>query len=172
MSFFDYVVADFETDGFNANVIWMGGAQNLLSGEYRSFIGADEIAELTYELAVNSKMVVGHFFRGFDRKIVKKLTGLDIASEKIIDTVEMSKHLCPELPNHKLETWGELFEYPKGKQPLFERFTPEMVPYCERDVRLNTKVFEFLLELFWEKHLENVPPKYELLLEFAAQKYT
>jgi len=171
MSFFDYVVADYETDTFNASVIWMGGAQNLLTGEYRSFVGAEEVADLSYELAVNSKMVVGHYFRGFDRKIVKKLTGLEIADDKIIDTVEMSKKLCPQLPNHKLETWGELFDYPKFKQPIFEHFTPEMIPYCERDVRLNTKVFEFLLELFWEKHLESIPPGYELLLEYADKKY-
>jgi hypothetical protein len=37
---------------------------------------------------------------------------------------------------------------PKLKSPLFESYSKEMDTYCERDVRLNTKAFFFMVHMW------------------------
>ena len=171
-TFFDYCLGDLECDGFNPSTIFMVGIVNLVTGEYRDFIGPDQVGEACYNLATKSKMIVGHYFAGFDTKIIKKITTLEIPSEIIVDTVDASRCFMPLFENHKLKRWGEFFGDPKLEQPRFDKFSPEMVPYCKQDVMLNKRAFDHMFELAAEQNrLSSIHPNVDLLMEYAALRY-
>jgi hypothetical protein len=57
---------------------------------------------------------------------------------------------------HGLKEWGGVLGLPKLEQPNFDAgFTEEWIPYCERDVELNCKVFLVLLEKLFSVTLRN-----------------
>jgi DNA polymerase III alpha subunit (gram-positive type) len=145
----EILVGDLETDGFDPSQIWVVGILNLETDEYKSYTG-DDIAEGLCRLA-DADLVVGHNFKKYDAAVIEKLSHgvIKIDHDKIDDTWELSRELFPELPNHKLETWGEILGSPKIKYNKgFAKFHPEMLPYCEQDVRLNADVYRtFIAEM-------------------------
>jgi DNA polymerase III alpha subunit (gram-positive type) len=142
------LVGDLETNGLKPNRIWVVGIKDVETGEYTSYVGDEEVPIGLMRLA-EADVVIGHNFKGYDAKVIEKLTDglIKIDENKIVDTVELSRKLFPEMPNHKLETWGEIFEFPKIKYDKgFEKFHPEMVPYCAVDVELNAKLYDFFMK--------------------------
>jgi hypothetical protein len=142
----EILIGDLETNGLKPDRIWMVGVLDYHTDEYVSYIGDDEVPLGLMRLA-EADRVIGHNFRGYDARVIKKLTNglIEIDNDRIDDTVEISRALFPELENHKLATWGEILGFPKLDSPLFETFTPKMIPYCERDCRLNKVLYDFLL---------------------------
>lgn len=140
------LVADIETNGLKPDTIWCVGIIDNKTKEYTAYYG-DDIPIGLMRLA-EADVVVGHSFRSYDAPVIKKLTeGLIVIDEKKIeDTVDLSRYLFPELPNHKLKTWGEIMELPKLDHNEWHRFSPEMLVYLERDVRLNDRIYDFFIE--------------------------
>lgn len=143
----DILIGDIETDSLTPTVIHMVGVLDYNSNQFTSYVGED-VAEGLVRLA-EADLCIGHNFIGYDAKHIERLTeGLVLFERpKIVDTLDLSKRLMPTLPNHKLATWGDFFGYPKLPAPIFDRFTPAMIPYCERDCRLNKRVFDYLMTL-------------------------
>jgi DNA polymerase III alpha subunit (gram-positive type) len=142
------LVGDLETNGLRPNRIWVVGIKDVETGEYTSYVGDEEVPIGLMRLA-EADIVIGHNFKGYDAKVIENLTDglIKIDNSKIVDTVELSRKLFPELENHKLETWGDVFEFPKIKYDKgFEQFHPDMVPYCERDVELNAVLYQFMMD--------------------------
>lgn len=145
---FSFVAADLETNGlYNPNKIFMMGVQDLMTGNYKSFVGIEQVAEAIFTMSNVSKVVVGHHFLGYDAKVIKDITGVEISKDVIVDTLQMSKDFC-KMSKHGLGVWGEILGLPKLKQPLFEEYSEEMDTYCERDVRLNSAVFALLYRMY------------------------
>ena len=97
---------------------------------------------------VDADVVIGHNFRSYDAYHIERLLDglLKFDQAKIVDTLELCRKVVPELKTPGLETWGEIFGYPKIHFKAFEKYDPAMVPYCERDCRINKLVFDFLME--------------------------
>lgn len=108
-------------------------------------------------------VISGHNLIGYDLKVLKKLYKLEHKVFKIYDTLVMTGLVYPgdvlkqkDLRNPKvpgtlkgkrsLEAWGWRLGYPKGEHEDFDKLTPEMLVYCQRDVELQVKVFDFLME--------------------------
>jgi len=123
----------------------MVGIIDLVTDEYTAYIGDDEVPEGLMRLA-EAELVVGHNFRGYDAPVIKRLSGGLIDLTQVEDTLDLSRRLFPSRPSHSLEAWGLEFGYPKLHFKDFSKFSPEMVPYCERDVRLNKRLYEYLLD--------------------------
>ena len=146
------LVADIETNGFDdPNVIWMVGVLDYHTDEFTPYVGEEQVAEGLIRLS-EADCIIGHYFLGYDNKHIARLTeGLvTLPKSKIIDTYQLSSDYAPKslgLKNHKLATWGELFNFPKGNYKDFDRFDPAMIPYCERDCRITKKIVEFMEEL-------------------------
>jgi hypothetical protein len=142
----EILIGDLETNGLKPDRIWMVGVLDYHTDEYQAYVGDDEVPVGLMRLA-QADRVVGHNFRGYDARVIKKLTNglIQIEDSRIDDTVEISRHLFPNLKNHKLYTWGEILGFPKLEAPLFETFSPKMIPYCERDCRLNKMLYDYLL---------------------------
>lgn len=147
-STWEFIGFDIEANGFKPNVIFCICMTDLLSLESRTFYG-DDLAEACAILG-EAKLVVGHYIRGYDCPVIEKLTDglIKFEDAAMLDTLDMSKRLCPKRQKHSLEVWGEEFGLPKLKSPLFEVFDPAMLPYCNRDVEITVKLFFHLVEVY------------------------
>lgn len=147
----EILIADIETNAIhNPNVIWMLGVLSYDSDEFTAYVGEEQVVDGLLRL-VEADCIIGHNFLGYDTKHITRLTNglVTLPKRKIIDTCKLSKTYTA-LPDHKLKTWGDLFGFPKGDYTDFDRFDPEMIPYCERDCRISKKIFEFVNELAQE----------------------
>lgn len=143
----EILIADLETDGFDPTRIWVVGILDYGTGEYRSYTG-DDVVEGLVRL-MEAGLVVGHNFKKFDAAQIRRLTDglIDIPNDRIYDTYEKSSKIFGKhVKKHGLRAWGELFEFEKGDHSDFSRLSPEMITYCERDVRITAKLFELLLQ--------------------------
>ena len=142
------LIADLETNGFTPDTIWVVGILDYDTDEFRSYTGED-VAEGLMRIA-EADLVIGHNFGVYDAAVIDKLTdGLIIIDvDRIVDTLAMGRRLLPEMKKQSLEEWGDILGLPKIVfNEGFDRFHPKMVPYCERDCRLNKRVFDFLIEI-------------------------
>lgn len=163
----EYLVFDIETPSLKPDTIHMLSVYDLLTEKTDSYVGLDEVA-VGIDRVMNASMLVGHYVEGFDIPVLIDLAGATFDSNRVVDTVRLSRRLC-ELPNHKLSTWGEMVGLPKLPQPRFDIWTPEMTVYCERDCHVNAKAFDVLFDIqiergYFEKGFEMI------LMEFAEAK--
>jgi hypothetical protein len=148
------LIADLECESLKPSIIHMLGILDYTSDKFTPHIGEEEVSDGLIRL-VNADLVIFHNGFGYDIPVIEKLTeGLIVLDQsKIIDTLKLSRKFFPELSKerggsgHSLEVWGEIFDFPKGDWKKFDKFYPEMVPYCERDCRLTRKIFDFTNEL-------------------------
>lgn len=149
---------DLETDGLldTVSTIYIVGFLDLDTGEYYAATDDDDITEALMLLA-DADLLVTYNGNNYDLKVIELLTHglLKFDRSKHVDLYEYSKELFPNLPRHRLKDWGELLGYPKiDYTGGFDEFTPEMLPYCERDVRLTAALYEFFCE-YLEQLIEN-----------------
>jgi DNA polymerase III alpha subunit (gram-positive type) len=166
----DYVLFDIETDGLKPKHIHMMCMTDLVTWENKTLVGLDEVT-LGIQMLDEAKMIVGHAINYFDCPVVEAMTEnlIKLPRMKCVDTLEMSKHLCPEMRAHGLKEWGAVLGLPKLEQPNFDAgFTEEWIPYCERDVELNCKVFLVLLEKLFQRYPEELPHKWQALREYMV----
>ena len=142
------LVADLETNGFDPDTIWVVGVLDYDSDDFRAYTGED-VAEGLLRI-MEADLVIGHNFIDYDAGVAERLTGgmISLDRERIVDTLKLGRKLLPDMKCQKLEEWGEILGLPKIKfNESFERFHPSMIPYCERDCRLNKMIFDFLMEV-------------------------
>jgi hypothetical protein len=150
---FTALVFDIEADGFKPSQIFCISVTDIFTGD-RVIYTPDTVAEGCIHLET-ADILIGHYIRGYDCPVIERLSqGLvSFHTDKLLDTLDMSKALTSR-QKHSLATWGEEFGIPKLTSPIFERYTPAMLPYCNRDVEINVALFYHLVE----RYLENPKP--------------
>lgn len=145
-SLWRFLVFDIEANGFKPDTLFCIGITDAETLEHEMFYG-DDIVKALIRLE-EAELVIGHAIRTYDCPVLENLTDglLDFQDDQKLDTLDMSRALRRGQPKHGLEYWGDAIGYPKGKQPLFEKFDPEMLPYCSRDVLITVHVFFILVE--------------------------
>lgn len=136
------LLLDIETDGLNPTRIWCACAKVLGGAEY-SFTeetGYDGLATLV----AGSARVVMHNGIHFDRPVLKRLAGVDIPFDRVVDTLVYSRLFNAGLESHSLDAWGKRLGFPKGDHSEWDRFTPEMLEYCRNDTRVLERLYKFL----------------------------
>ena len=137
------LVFDIETDDLDATKIWCICAYDLDKERMYSF-GPDKITE-GVELLKKADKIIGHNIIGFDIPVIHKLTGVDLSSVPISDTLVLSRLFSPTREgNHGLESWGYRLGFNKIDFKTFSEYSSEMLKYCENDVLLNAKVYNHL----------------------------
>lgn len=82
----------------------------------------------------------------YDKRAIEKVLGIKIKN-KIYDTLAMSWVFDPTRVKHGLEAWGEFFGVPKPEVDDWENLTTEEYCYrCEEDVKINFKVWKYLIK--------------------------
>ena len=134
------LVFDIETNGLNPSIIWC-------------ICGIKDDKMFTLEMPDKQAWeclmegvteVIGHNIIRYDIPVVERLLGVSIKC-KIIDTLVMSRLYNPQLEGgHSLAAWGERLKFPKGDYHDWTALTPEMVEYCQQDVRVTECLYQTL----------------------------
>ena len=134
------LVFDIETNGLNPSIIWC-------------ICGIKDDKMFTLEMPDKQAWeclmegvteVIGHNIIRYDIPVVERLLGVSIEC-KIIDTLVMSRLYNPQLEGgHSLAAWGERLKFPKGDYHDWTALTPEMVEYCQQDVRVTECLYQTL----------------------------
>ena len=137
------LVFDIETDGLDPSVIWCLVAQDE-HGKFHHFY--EDTLQEGIKFLQKADRLIGHNILGYDIPVIKKLTGIDLyQADKIIDTLVLSRLLNPTREGgHSIGKWGPKLGLPKKDSPEWSTFTKEMLSYCERDVDINYKLFNYL----------------------------
>ena len=136
-------IFDIETDGLDAQKIWCISALDVDTEEQHSF-GPSELSE-GFDLLLKADKLIGHNIIGFDIPVINKLTGLNLMDKELVDTLVLSRLFNPVREgNHGLERWGYALGSPKIEFDKYDRFSLEMLEYCEQDVYLNYQVYKAL----------------------------
>ena len=143
------VIFDIETDGIDATKIWCLVIHYYYADKTLRYSDYDDrypsLKEGLMQLD-QSEELVGHNIIGYDIPVIEKLTGFNLFDKTIYDTWIMSQVLNYKRPHKQgLKGWGEHLGYPKFEYEDWSRYTEEMMDYCARDVKLNTKVYELLI---------------------------
>lgn len=131
--------------------------ENIDTGEKRSF-GPREIADGVSWLS-DADCLIGHNILRFDNPAIQKFFP-HFKPEKVLDTLLLSrmafldikrpdikrKGFPPKLiGSHSLKSWGYRLGVLKGEfgseESEWEKFTPQMLTYCEQDVEVNVKLW-------------------------------
>ena len=88
-----------------------------------------------------SVSVCGHNLIGYDLPVLKRLWGLSVAPERIVDTLVLSRLFDPSKSGgHSLRNWGNELGFPKGDHNDWSRLSQEMIDYCIQDVAVTEAV--------------------------------
>ena len=149
-------ICDIETDSLTPTKIHCAVFEDLDSNEVFRF-RPDDMGEFRRFLLEEVDIVIGHNFLTFDGPNIGRLLGVDLPfsvggegdySLKIIDTLILSRLIFTGVRHqHSLDSWGQTLGYPKIDFNEFEHYSEEMLTYCEGDVKLNRKLYEYLLPL-------------------------
>jgi len=134
---------DIETDGLIATKIWCIVAYDIDEGIAHTF-DPDHIDE-AIEFLQKADKLIGHNIIGFDIPVIKKLTGVDLSTKKITDTLVLSRLFNPTREgSHSLQSWGYRIGHNKMEFKEFSAYSDEMLKYCVNDVMLNFSVYKHL----------------------------
>ena len=144
------IFLDIETN-LKHDTIWLCVTKHNTTGEVRHWREADSLQQY-----LEGEQVVGHNIIGFDAPILKKVWGVVIPDNKLVDTLVMSRLYKPDIDivvpvsgkaptPHSLEAWGyRLGDNKIGFTDFDSGWSQEMATYCEQDVLLLEKVYNHL----------------------------
>jgi DNA polymerase I-like protein with 3'-5' exonuclease and polymerase domains len=129
------IYLDLEADGLEPTTIWCVVTRE--NGVNTVHTTPDTLCKALE----GSVSVVGHNLIGYDVPVLKRLWGVSIASERIVDTLVLSRLFDPSKSGgHSLRNWGNELSFPKGDHSDFSCLTQEMIDYCIRDVEVTEAV--------------------------------
>ena len=133
------IYLDLESDGLNPTRIWcVVTRENGVNQIHTS-------PETLSEALRSSVSVVGHNLIGYDLPVLNRLWGFSVASERIIDTLVLSRLADPSKSGgHSLRNWGNELGFPKGDHNDWTCLSADMIKYCIRDVELTEAVHQKL----------------------------
>ena len=136
------LIFDIETNGLNPSIIWCICAIK----DDKMYTLEMPTKAMWLELMDGVTEVIGHNIIRYDVPVVERL--LDVSIDcKITDTLVMSRLYNPQLEGgHSLAAWGERLKFPKGDYHDWSALTPEMVEYCQQDVRVTERAYQVLVE--------------------------
>jgi DNA polymerase I-like protein with 3'-5' exonuclease and polymerase domains len=144
------IFLDIETN-LKHDTIWLCVTKHNTTGEVRHWREAD-----TLQQYLDGEQVVGHNIIGFDAPVLKKVWGVVIPDNKLVDTLVMSRLYKPDIdivipeqgkaPSpHSLEAWGyRLGNHKIGYTAFDGGYTESMAIYCEQDVLLLENLYNHL----------------------------
>ncbi len=135
------IYLDLEADGFNPTTIWCVVTKE--NGVSTVHTTPDSLCKALE----GSVSVVGHNLIGYDIPVLKRLWSVSIASERIVDTLVLSRLFDPSKSGgHSLRNWGNELGFPKGDHSDFSCLSQEMIDYCIQDVAVTEAVHQKLVK--------------------------
>ena len=138
------ITLDIETNTSH-DTIWCVVTEEVYTGNMAVHTTPETLAPLLRD-AVG---VIGHNIIGFDAPVLEKVWSLQIPTEKLKDTLVLSRLWNPSLEGgHSLDSWGKRFGDHKIDFHDYDGgLSDEMVKYCRQDVSLTTRLYKYLINL-------------------------
>ena len=139
---------DIETDGLDATKIHCICA--MLDTEEETvynFLGEQNVTQFEdWLLSEDVRTIIGHNIIGFDIPVMRMVGGFSYDTN-VRDTLVLSRLANPSLDGgHSLRNWGEILgDYKDDYDGGWEVFSPEMLRYCQQDVRVTKSAYHRLL---------------------------
>ena len=134
------IYLDLEADGLDPTTIWCVVTKE--NGVSTIHTTPDSLCEALR----GSVSVVGHNLIGYDLPVLKRLWSVSVASERIVDTLVLSRLFDPSKSGgHALRNWGNELGFPKGDHSDFSCLSQEMIDYCIQDVEITEAVHQKLI---------------------------
>lgn len=139
----NYWAIDIEGDPIPSTRVWCAVAINVVTREVVRLVGEDEVKEWFTEKAKDRRnKFIGHNILGYDAPTLNRLLDTNIQVSACIDTMLMSMFYSPSLEGgHSLAAWGTRLKFPKDDFNDFDKYSDEMLRYCERDTELCLRVY-------------------------------
>ena len=154
-----FVICDTETNALeNPDKLWLVVCKEVESGKVHVFKNVHEFPQAFQAYASKVSVWIGHNFIGFDSGVIRRLGGVNIPLEAILDTSVVSRLLNFGVPGgHSLAAIGERLGIPKGNFSDFSQLTQEMIDYCIQDVEVTynyyLKIKPFIFSNQWKDAL-------------------
>ena len=134
------IYLDLEADGLNPTRIWcVVTRENGVNTVHKD-------PDTLCKALESSVSVCGHNLIGYDLPVLKRLWGVSVAPERIVDTLVLSRLYDPSRAGgHSLKVWGELLGFPKGDHDDWSCLSTAMIEYCERDTEVTEAVHKQLV---------------------------
>ena len=165
------LIFDIETDGLDPTVIWcLCGTIGDENTPYSEFT-IQRPRKCDIELLLhNVDEVIGHNIMAYDIPAIEKILGVSFDNIKITDTLVLSRLYNPSLEGgHSLAKWGERLNFPKGDYDDWTKLTPEMVGYCQQDVRVTQRLYELLMGKLEEFGDQSIDLEHNVQSEIVKQ---
>lgn len=139
-------IFDIETDGFEANHLWVIVCQDAATGVQYTF--ENPVGDQSFRTFCQSvDKWIGHNIIGFDWPVMQRhFPWLTEPKGGLYDTLVVARLLryaTDDDQGHSLEAWGVRLKEPKGSYSDWSKLTPEMTLYCQQDVRVTAKLYDF-----------------------------
>ena len=149
----DYVIFDIEADGLlpSASKIHCV-SYYIINKDVKNTI----ITDFEKFFSNPNTVFIGHNIIRYDIRLIKKLLGITINLDNVIDTLGLSWYLFPYLDKHGLEYWGDEFNTPKIEIKDWNNLTiEEYCKRCERDVEINSILYKKLSSYLYNIYERN-----------------
>jgi len=140
------IILDIEANGLRPDTIWVIVAKEICNDGTNSVFLADEIGRFGDWCRDNDvSCIIGHNVLGYDIPVMERLIPNFKWEGEVEDTLVMSRLANPQREGgHSLASWGDRLLFPKGEHSEWDKFSWEMVEYCQRDVDVTLKTYEQL----------------------------
>jgi len=133
------IYLDLEANGLTPDIIWCVVTRE--KGVNTVHLDPDTLCKALE----GSVSVCGHNLIGYDLPVLERLWGISVASERIVDTLVLSRLFDPSRQGgHSLRAWGESLGFPKGDHDDWSMLSDAMIEYCKRDVAVTEAVHKSL----------------------------
>ena len=161
-----YYILDVEANGLRpeADKIWCVTLKNIENQHIHTFYDGDDVGDCgedmslrLYELESELKdvIVIGHNIIDYDKWLLKKVMGIEIKNENIIDTLLLSRILRPDLKvpegwkgkpaPHSVEAYGMRYGLHKPEHEDWSRFSKDMLIRNISDVKIQHLIYKDLI---------------------------
>ena len=143
-----------------------------LDGHMTVWTGSEGLQEY-----LDGHSVCAHNLIGFDAPVMKRVWGIDIPQDKLVDTLVMSRLLNPVAEGgHSLKMWGKRLGFDKMDFDTTDfdgGLTEEMLEYCKRDVDVLEKVQQHIqheLNTWTDSAKQSLALEHAIAVEMAQQE--
>lgn len=158
------ISVDIETDSLNPENLWVCVVMDVMSGEFEVYRRPDltTYPDLQARLS-QAERIWGHNFIQFDAPVLRRMCGLDVPHDKIVDTLVLSRLGNYFLDSHSLDAWGERLGTKKIRFNDWSHLSQEMIDYCVQDCRVQCKLAKkFMPMLKLDAYKVAIPVEHEI----------
>ena len=157
------IYLDLEANGLTPDTIWCVVTRE--NGETEVHLDQRSLRKALE----GSVSVCGHNLIGYDLPVLKRLWGVSVAPERIVDTLVLSRLFDPSRQGgHSLRSWGETLGFPKGDHNDWSRLSQEMIDYCIQDVAVTEAVHKRLTREMAEFDSKSIELEHQV--QYAVQQ--